>query len=309
MVLISFNIFSPHKSSFFHFVSVFTRILKKSTSNPPKESQRRLKWSFQDRDSRQFWNISEKITPGCRDSRQPNRLGSNDFRVQPTQSLTPPWKLFDPYLGLKVRVLHFLADFHSSALVLTASPAIPYDGFVGSSASVTDRFKPLEDFSFDFLPTWIVWDQFTTFHWPPGSHSKQPKQLKYRSFPTSHHPAEVPREAAGIEQKHPEKAHNLTTPSNHSYCEGFEWLYCPRQPCPSPSSFETAQMHPFWSQSFSKLNIFASPTPLRQKTTFPLAPTWDSHCWRQQTDQEPPWSTMSAKLIIMITLSVKNCRN
>src|SRR3989338_6451554 len=45
-------------------------------------------------------------------------------------------------------------------------------------------------------------------------------QLKYRSFPTSHHPVQVPREAAGIEQKHPEKAHNLTTSKNLTTSNG-----------------------------------------------------------------------------------------
>ena len=127
----------------------------------------------------------------------------------------------------------------------------------------------------------------------------------------SPHPITLPRcpVKQPVSNRNTQKRHTTLLPPRITLIVRFRVTIDPRQPCPSPSSSETAQMHPFCSQSFSKLNIFASPTPLRQKTTFPLAPTWDSHCWRQQTDQEPPWSTLSAKLIIMITLSVKNCRN
>src|SRR3989338_462284 len=72
----------------------------------------------------------------------------------PQKGLTHLWKFLDPYLGVKDYLLRFLADSHDSTLVLTASPATPiYMDFTGSSASVSDWFNPLEDFSFYFSPT------------------------------------------------------------------------------------------------------------------------------------------------------------
>src|SRR3989338_6534061 len=90
-------------------------------------------------------------------SRMPGQSPSQ-YLGFPSTSESPPPKGFDSSLEVPRPISRcqrlLTSDSHDSTLVLTASPATPiYMDFLGSSASVSDWFNPLEDFSFYFSPT------------------------------------------------------------------------------------------------------------------------------------------------------------